>query len=247
MNRENAIVYVVYAPNINYLFDELKKGFGIERALNINLDLYVKTYSKIKNYENAIKLISYSKDLKNPDLRWLSNDEPGFLDTTSKPYNIAFTSICELAFKTGSKKVVWVNHLSPTISHQDIDKAISLINDKNIVIGPSKNGGVYLLGFTLSALKIFDDFYFLKDNIKDEIIDKIRKTKFNFFELDEKFIVRDDNGLKLWIESDDYKSVFGDSKKEDNKHIHKKKKEIHNVNNNISSENITKKGNEDIV
>jgi hypothetical protein len=48
MNRENAIVYVVYAPNVEYLFDELKKSFGVERALNINTDLYVKTYLKNK-------------------------------------------------------------------------------------------------------------------------------------------------------------------------------------------------------
>jgi hypothetical protein len=246
MNRENAIVYVVYAPNVEYLFDELKKSFGVERALNINTDLYIKTYLKISKYENAIKFIAYSKDFKNPDLRWLSSDEPGFLDVTSKPYNLAFFSICDLAFRTGSTKLIWVNHLAPTISHQDIDKALSMVNDKNIVIGPSKNGSIYLLGFTAPWLKIFDNFYFLSDNIKDEIIDKIKKAKINFSEIDEKFVVKDEESLKLWIESDEYKPSIVESKKEEIKYTHKKKKEMHTTQNLTSAEDTPPNANNNV-
>jgi hypothetical protein len=39
-------------------------------------------------------------------------------------------------------------------------------------------------------------FYFLSDNIKDEIIDKIKKAKINFSEIDEKFVVKDEESLK---------------------------------------------------
>jgi len=237
MNRENAIIYLIYAPNVDYIFEELKKSFGVERALNITTELYIKIYSKLDRYENAIKIISYSKDSKHPDLRWLSSDEPGFLDITSKPYNTAFLLTADLAFRVGAKKVVWVNHLAPTISLNDIDKAFSDINDKNIVIGPSKDNGVYLLGFASSALKIFDNFYFLRDNIRNEIIDKIKKFKMSFSEIDEKFVVKDEESLKLWIESDEYKPSVSESKKEEMKHPHKKKKEAN------TTQNLTSSGN----
>ena len=76
-------------------------------------------------------------------------------------------------------------------------------------------------------MKFFENFYFLKDDLKEEIIDRIRRARIGFVELDEKFVVKDEESLKLWIESDDYRSSISETKKEENKHTHKKKKEPH--------------------
>lgn len=204
MNRENAIVYIVYAPENKTTFEELKLSFGVERGIGINKELYIKTYSRLKTHSNSIILISYSKSKEFYDLRWLTPEDPGFLDTEGKPYHQSFTLVSELAFRTGAWKVLWVSHLFPFITSQDIDMAFSHIKEKSIVIGPAKNKGIYLLGFTRESLKLFDNFYLLNEDIKDILIEKCKKVKFSYFEMEEKFIVKDDESLKLWVESSDY-------------------------------------------
>jgi len=240
MNRENAIIYLVAAPDVNNTFDELKNSFGVERSININRDLYIKTYSKISSHKNSVVFIAYSKTKKFYDLRWMSIDEPGFLDTTGKNYYESFILNSELAFKTGAKKVLWVSHLCPFVTEEDINFAFSNIGEKNMVLGPAKNKGIYLLGFTRENLKILENFYLLKENLKDEIVEKIRKNRISYMEMEEKFIVKDDESLKVWVESKDYISDFkklspdiGANLKEDkHKKKHKEKENAVNGNNN---------------
>ena len=208
MNRENAIIYLVSAPDANNTFEELKTAFGVERAININRDLYIKTYSKISPYKNGVIFIAYSKTRKFYDLRWMSVDDPGFLDTTGKNYFQSFMSNSELALKTGSKKVLWINHLCPFITVDDINFAFSNISEKNVVIGPAKNKGIYLMGFTKESIKIFDNFYLLRENLKDEVAEKARKSRLSYMEMEERFVVKDDESLKVWVESGDYISDF---------------------------------------
>lgn len=240
MNRENTIVYIVLAPDVSNTLNELKTSFGVEKAVNINRDLYIKTYKKISSDLHHV-VISYSKSPKYYDLRWLSENEPGFLDFPTTNYNAAFQKVSELAFRIGAKKVVWINHLCPFINIDDISFAFSNISDKNIVIGPAKNKGVYLLGFMINTFKIFENVYPVRENMFDEIIDKLKKNRFSYIELEEKFIVKDDESLKLWVESNEYfiteKNVTEQSM-ERGKKKHKDKENLGN--HNPESQNIRK-------
>ncbi|MBS82837.1 MAG: hypothetical protein CMD65_01735 [Gammaproteobacteria bacterium] len=60
------------------------------------------------------------------------------------------SSVCE--------KVLIIGSDIPTLNHQIINKAIKSLNYKKYVIGPSKDGGFYLLGTTISFNKIFNSF-----------------------------------------------------------------------------------------
>ncbi len=204
MNRENGISYIVMAPELEKTFEELKINFGVERSININKDLYAKTYQKISVYQNGLVFIAYSKTKKYKDLRWMSDNDPGFLDLPDKNYNELFILNAEFIFRTGARKIIWVSHLCPFISENDIDEAFSKTNQNNIVIGVAKNKGIYLVGFTKEHIKIFDNFYPLDEDIKETLVDRIKKQKLSFTEIEEKIIIKDDDSLKLWVGSKEY-------------------------------------------
>jgi len=200
MNRENSIIYLISSPDSDSTFEELKDAFGAERAVDINMDLYIRTYSKIMSYKDAVLIIAYAKTRKFYDLRWLSYDEPGFLDISGKSYHDAFMSTAELAFKTGARKVLWINHLCPFITSAEIGLAFSNINEKNIVIGPASNKGLYLAGFSRDAFKVFDDFYPLRENLTDEVMEKIKKNRYSVVEMRENILIKDEDSLKILTE-----------------------------------------------
>lgn len=229
MNRENSIIYLVSSPDSDSTFEELKDAFGAERAVDINMDLYMRTYSKIMDYKNAVLIIAYAKTRKYYDLRWLSYDEPGFLDISGRSYHDAFISTADLAFKTGARKVLWINHLCPFITSADIALAFSNINEKNIVIGPASNKGLYLVGFQRDAVDVFDDFYPFRDNLTDEVMERIKKNRYSVVEMKENILVKDEDSLKILSEGvkpDLKNSVLTDADNSavyDNNIKHKKK------------------------
>lgn len=60
-------------------------------------------------------------------------------------------------FKKGYGRIVCIGVCCGDIHTQDIQKAFDLLNTRNSVMGPSTNGGYYLLGLSSPFEPIFDD------------------------------------------------------------------------------------------
>lgn len=226
MNRKNAVIFIVTPPIIESVDDELKKRFGVERAVNILKDIIVKTYSKIKGSSDYILMISYFFSKKFPDLRWLDIYEPGYLDVSGNDYQTAVLKTAEYAFRIGAEKVLWINPLSPFIEKSDIMTAFSNIKDKQVVIGHASNGGIYIFGANQETFKAINIRSMLNDADFDDTVERIRKNRFLIFEMEPKMIVKDEDSLRKWIESPDFPS---DIKFEHHEHKpHRKRtKEMH--------------------
>ncbi len=225
MNRKNALIFVVIPPVVEIIDNELKKNFGIERTVNIIKDITIKTYSKIKSDSDYMMLISYFFTKKLPDLRWLDPYEPGYLDVSNLSYNLALIKSIEYAFRTGAEKAVWVNSLCPFIDTNDVLSAFSNITDRQLVLGHAANGGLYMAGVNPHTYTFLSVSSIVSDISFDETVDKVRKNRLVIFEMEPRFIIKDDESLKRWIESPDF-SVEQDSLEV--KLARKKHKEVHN-------------------
>lgn len=201
MNREKAIIYVVNNFEPDSVFDELKNSFGHERAVNINRELYIKTYEIISKYNDAVCFIAYARTSKFFDLRWMSPDDPGFLNVSGKNYSESFNAVSDFAFKTGARKIVWINHLCPFVTEKEISFAFSEVNDRNIIIGPARNGGIYLVAFTEENFNVVKDIYPLYDGMLDTVSLRARKNRVSVTYLEELYIVKDDESLKHYVAS----------------------------------------------
>lgn len=221
MNRKNAVLFIVIPPAVEYIDDELKKRLGVERSVNIVKDVIIKTYSKITNSPDYIVLISYFFSKRFPDLRWLDVYEPGYLDVSGCDYQTALLKSADYAFRVGAEKVLWINPLVPFIEKTDINLAFSNIKDKQVVLGPASNGGIYLFGGNQEAFKVATIRSMLNDTDFDETVDKIRRSRFLIFEMEQKPIIKDDDSLRKWVETPDFTL---DLKPEHSEHkLHKKK------------------------
>lgn len=60
-------------------------------------------------------------------------------------------------FKKGYGRIVCMGVCCPDITQQDIQKAFDALNSKHAVIGPSDDGGYYLIGLSMPIETIFDN------------------------------------------------------------------------------------------
>lgn len=209
-NRDNAIILVLHAPETESVFTEMKESFGAERALHINKDLYSQAYNLANSYGEAIKIIAYSKTMKHPDLTWLSPEDPGFLECHGKSYAEMLIMGASLAFTTGCKKAVYINHLCPFITREHLDFAFSKITEKNCVFGASAEGRVYMAGLTRENMKVLENFSLWQDNFLEEMLEKAKRNKASVTGMEDLVVVRDEASLKRWLEGKNSSSVFSD-------------------------------------
>ena len=60
----------------------------------------------------------------------------------------------EAGFQEEAEKIILIGSDCPTLSHVEIAEAFSLLNKVPAVIGPSEDGGFYLIGVTRASYKI---------------------------------------------------------------------------------------------
>jgi rSAM/selenodomain-associated transferase 1 len=81
----------------------------------------------------------------------------------------------EFAFDKGFEKVIVIGSDSPDLSHNIFKKAFSSLNENDSVIGPTHDGGYYLLGFKKNSYspKVFEEINWSTKTVFIETMKKL--------------------------------------------------------------------------
>ncbi len=204
--RDNCIILLVEPPVPERLDPEFITAFGAERAIHLHLDLLRNAYKLAKNFKDSILLLSFDKSPRHPDLTWLDAEDPGFLEAKGKSPEERIMEAFRLAFNTGAKKVLLLNHLSPAVKPEWLLQTFDSVTEKTVALGLNQGGSVYLLGLTQNNLKVLDlkdvpsGLFFRSAKIAEEITEKAKKNKLNIFSLPEACAVKDEETLRKWMD-----------------------------------------------
>ncbi len=203
--RENCIILMIEAPVPETINPELTASFGAERAARINLDLLQNAYKLARNFADAILIISFENSPRHPDLTWLDIEDPGFLEAKGRNLEGRIINAFQLAFNTGAKKVLLLNHLSPLVKAEWLSLTFESVNDKTIALGLNQDGSAYLAGLTQNNIKLLEGLSPASPKTAGELTEKIKKNKLSIFALPESFAVKDEESLRKWLDSQDSK------------------------------------------
>ena len=115
-------------------------------------------------------------------------------DLGLKMYN-AFNTV----FKKGYKKVIIIGTDAPDVSMNIVQSAISVLDNYNVVIGPANDGGYYLLGFKSKLIDLFSGIEWSTDSVFDNTIEKLNRSKINYFMLNELTDIDTLEDLQNWL------------------------------------------------
>lgn len=152
--RKNRLIIFVKNPIEGEVKTRLASSLGDEKALDVYQKLLKITARETANV-NAEKLVSYSKFVEESD----NFDKNIFEKSVQRKGDLgekmkhAFRS----GFDDGFNRIVLIGSDCPEISQSLIDKAFKELAEVDSVIGPSDDGGYYLIGLSRFIPKIFDD------------------------------------------------------------------------------------------
>lgn len=128
--------------------------------------------------------------------------------TFGERYANAFQQI----FNQGYTKVISIGNDTPDLSAKTLRKAIDEIQHKDLVVGPSTDGGVYLLGLNRSLFSV-DEFLnlpWLQNSLSDALSEGAYWQQGGSFSLEELSDIDDTASLLQFVQdtSDDFLAEF---------------------------------------
>jgi uncharacterized protein len=104
-----------------------------------------------------------------------------------------------LQFKKGFKKIVIIGTDCPEINADILLKSFEELSNSDIVIGPSSDGGYYLLGMKMQHPFLFEGIEWSSDRVLSETLVKIKEKNLILFQLPELNDIDTEEDLRLWL------------------------------------------------
>jgi rSAM/selenodomain-associated transferase 1 len=189
-----ALIIFVRHPELGKVKTRLAKVIGDEKALSV-YQLLLHHTKQIALPLNIQKFIYYADKVEDYDL-W---NEPGFTKRRQSGDELGermATAFKEL-FDQGFSKVLIIGSDCYQLKTAIIEEAFNLLNTHGTVIGPTFDGGYYLLGMTSFTPELFKGKAWSTDRVCKQTIADLNKLGRSFILLDRLHDVDEATDLEL--------------------------------------------------
>ncbi len=161
MYKEAVIIFLKY-PELGRSKTRLAASVGNENALKVYIKLLEHTNLITKNL-NLDKFLFYDKVTENK-MAW---GEPIYQTAYQKDGNLGerMEHAFEQLFSKGYERLVIIGSDCYELNQEIIEQAFELLKSKEVVIGPAKDGGYYLLGLNKLVKELFKNVAWSTDEV----------------------------------------------------------------------------------
>ncbi len=169
-----ALIIFVRHPQLGTVKTRLAATIGDENALKVYQLLLQHTYDLIKNLPLHI-YVYYAGEVMEKDLWSRENifkkQQNG--NNLGDRMGNAFTDV----FLNGYEKVIIIGSDCYELTTAIIHRSIHALNENDIVIGPAKDGGYYLLGMKAPFKNVFENMEWSTATVFNKTMEKITADK----------------------------------------------------------------------
>lgn len=178
MSQNNLLLIFIKNPVRGTVKTRLAQTVGDEKAYRIYLKLLHHTMEEAKKVDVPKQVwysVSIDKDDKLSEQHFQKQVQRG--GDLGDRMSYAF----ELGFRNGARKVVIIGSDCPDISPEIIEKAYEELTDNDLVIGPSEDGGYYLLGMNTFVPELFTGIDWSTESVLQQTYETVKKLSMSIF------------------------------------------------------------------
>ena len=175
----NLLLIFTRNPELGKAKTRLAKTVGDETALEIYKFLLQKTRD-ISSKVNADKAVYYSVKVRDNDIweasLYQKHQQKG--ENLGNRMQNAFTN----GFNAGYEKVLIIGSDLYDLSSKNIDKAFDELENNDVVLGPAKDGGYYLLGMKKLHTSVFKNKNWGTETVREATLQDLIHQKVKLLE-----------------------------------------------------------------
>ncbi len=182
-SRQRLVVFLK-APRVGEVKTRLAFDIGDESATEIYRACVKMTLAHIEPLRN--KTILYVNEAEHlADVKqWLGSDWE-YRVQQGVDLGERIQKVVDEAFQEGVQELIIVGTDSPWISWSDCEKAFSILAKQDVVVGPTEDGGYYLIGLSGKHHRIFDSINWGTDSVCQQTTDQARAIGLSVYSLAE--------------------------------------------------------------
>lgn len=179
MNK-NALIIFARNPELGKVKNRLAKTIGKEKALEIYNKLLSNVYSETKD----LKCKKYLFLTERTDSGLFNDTYIQKIQTGEGLGNKMLNAIGKV-LEDGNEKVILTGTDILGLTSEIIIEAFQKLSDHDVVIGPAKDGGYYLIGMKEIMSPVFENMKWSNDQVLNITLDRISKMGKSFYLLEE--------------------------------------------------------------
>lgn len=197
----NALVIFARYPVLGKVKTRLASSLGKEFALGFYKECLRHLFAQVvRNQNNFFTpfLFCSEKDELNRMIDWAGS---GFEFHCQEGNDLGerMSNAFKKVFALGAKKAVIIGTDLPDISKNIVTSSFKLLDEKDFVIGPSTDGGYYLLGMKNLNCDLFTEISWSTEMVLNHTINRIDENNFSFAKLEQLHDIDDEQSLRLWM------------------------------------------------
>jgi hypothetical protein len=163
MLPKKLLMIFVRNPELGKVKTRLAKTVGDKRALEIYNDLlhYTRDVSIKCSSEKAVFYSHFIDDFDG----WSNVVYQKFVQEGGDDLGVRIHNAFKLAFEKGYDSVVIIGSDCLELSTHDLEEAFFSLEKKDVIVGPAKDGGYYLLGMNKLHHQLFENKTWSSENV----------------------------------------------------------------------------------
>lgn len=186
MLDNNVLLVFIKYPKAGYVKTRLAKAIGSKNAALLYKIFTETVVKRIKSTYYKIFVFYMPVSKRKEVISWLG-DDLNYYSQKGIDLGQRLKNAFKIAFENGAKKVVVIGTDSPLIEQKEIKDAFAKLNDRECVIGPSRDGGYYLLGLKKYNADVFKDIKWSTEKVFSQTVGKLEESNAKFLVLDFNF------------------------------------------------------------
>ncbi len=199
--KDTAIIVFTKFPVEGKVKTRLAKNMGNKFAVSfyrVCAEHTFKELIKVKETGSELFLFYSEENEIEQVMNWAGNNF-NYYSQQGNDLGLKMYNAFETVFKKGYKKVIIVGTDAPDVSMNLVQSVISVLDNYSVVIGPANDGGYYLLGFKSKLIDLFSGIEWSTNSVFDNTIEKLNRSKINYFMLDELTDIDTAEDLQNWL------------------------------------------------
>lgn len=195
----SAIIIFAKQPSAGKVKTRLAKSTGDKFAVTLYRLVTEQLMNELRKFSEFKKYLFYTPDSDANTMRhWLGN-EFIYIEQNGMDLGLRMQSAFELVLSEANDRVIIVGTDIPDLNSNVIVNAFSKLELHDVVIGPSADGGYYLLGMKKGIPEIFENIDWSTEKVFKSTIEKLDKLNHSYFILDELNDIDTEDDLNNWL------------------------------------------------
>lgn len=198
-NSRAAIIVFVRYPIEGKVKTRLAATLGNHYANEFYKIISYKAISEVKQIRKSHKYIFYSDECEKEQIKKWLGMRFFYSKQDGKSLGERMSNAFLKLFSHGVDKAIIVGTDIPDLTNRLIEEAINRLDSYDIIIGPAKDGGYYLLGMKKFYHSLFEEIEYSTPSVLSQTIKKIERLGLKYFFLPELNDIDTEVDLVQWL------------------------------------------------